>query len=249
MSPPLAIERVRPAYKQVSDQLRQLILRGDILPGDRLPVETDLAIQFGVSRSTVREALRSLASENLVITKRGVNGGSFVTEPNAESLSTYLETNLGMLAGRADISIDELLEARSFFEVPAAERAALRRTDEQLERLQTSLARPDQPGAGHDFEGHKDFHLAIMEASGNRLLTVVTRPIFSVLRTRFLRDQATAEFWRCVVTDHEEIYQAIELQDDSLAGRLMSEHLSRLRETYERIDIETNVKRLPDHSA
>jgi GntR family transcriptional regulator, transcriptional repressor for pyruvate dehydrogenase complex len=242
-SPALAVARVRPAYTQVAEQLRHLIIGGDVAPGDRLPVETDLATMFGVSRSTVREALRSLASENLVVTKRGVNGGTFVAEPSTDSLSSYMETSLGLLAGTADISVGELLEVRSFIEIPAVEQAAVRRTPEQLAFLKSCLHSHHGPLADHNFEGNRDFHVAIVEASGNRLLCVVANPIFTVLRTRFLRDRAPRDFWECVNTDHQEIYTAIERQDPQAAGDLMREHLSRLRETYEQIDIDRETER------
>jgi DNA-binding FadR family transcriptional regulator len=237
MKSTLTVKRVRPAYTQVAEQLRQAIVRGEVVPGDRLPVETDLATLFGVSRSTVREALRSLASENLVVTKRGVNGGSFVAEPDAESLSMYLETSLGLLTGSASISIDDLLEARALFEVPAAEYAAKRRTEEHLQHMRSLIEEPQQVVDSDDFLSHKDFHLAIMEASGNRLLNVVTRPIFAVLRTRFLRKEAPNDFWDCVRSDHVEILEAIENKDSEAAGALMRQHLGRLRSTYESIDI------------
>lgn len=237
MSSELSIVRVRPAYTQVSDQLRDLIIRGDLKAGTRLPVETELSAMFGVSRSTVREALRTLASQDLVHTKRGVNGGTFVSEPNAENLGAYLEATLGLLTGVDEISIDELLEARSLFEVPAAQLAAQRRSDDQLGQLRQSLAMPHHVDLEHDFEGHKEFHRLIMEASGNRLLEVITQPIFGVLRTRFLRDQAPRDFWVCVSDDHRRIFDAIEAQDEAVAAEEMRTHLLRLRQTYETIDV------------
>jgi GntR family transcriptional regulator, transcriptional repressor for pyruvate dehydrogenase complex len=241
MNQPIAVARVRPAYIQVSDQLRDLIIKGGLAPGERLPVETELSVMFGVSRSTVREALRTLSSQNLVTTRRGVNGGTFVAEPDADNLGAFLETSIGLLTGTAGISVAELLEARSLFEVPAASLAATRRTAEQLEFLRQSLAGAGQSGLSHNFEGHKEFHRLIMEVSGNRLLEVITRPIFSVLRTRFLRDQAPREFWVCVVDDHQKIFDAIEASDAESAGSLMQEHLDRLRVTYETIDVAPTV--------
>lgn len=237
----LPISRVRPAYTQVSDQLRDLIIRGDLIAGSRLPAETELSVMFGVSRSTVREALRTLASRDLVHTKRGVHGGTFVSEPNADNLGGYIAAMLGLLTGTSEISIDELLEARSLFEVPAARLAAERRTEEQLERMRDSLAAPHHVDLGHNFEGHKEFHLLVMEASGNRLLKVITQPVFSVLRTRFLRDQAPHDFWVCVVEDHHHLFDAIEAKDPERASKLMIDHLARLRETYQSIDLASHL--------
>jgi GntR family transcriptional repressor for pyruvate dehydrogenase complex len=70
----LGIQPVKTAYQQVADQLRSLILGGDLSPGDRLPPESELIELFGVSRGTVREALRALASQGLITTSRGATG-------------------------------------------------------------------------------------------------------------------------------------------------------------------------------
>ena len=246
----LPVRRVLHAYQQVAHQLQDLITKGGLAPGERLPAEGKMAEQFGVSRSTVREALRGLSSQNLVHTKQGVNGGTFVTEPSADQTRTYLETTIGLLSGSEAITVDELLEARELFEVPAARLAATRRTSDQLEELKSALtpdsaatgqaesgqAKPGQANLAHNFEGHRNFHVAILKASGNRLLEVITLPLFNVLRTRFLRDTASPDFWLTVDHDHEDIYAAIETADADAAARLMSEHLRRLRALYERID-------------
>ena len=232
----LPISRVLPAYQQVANQLQELIMKGTLVVGERLPAEGEMAIQFGVSRSTVREALRGLSSQSLVQTKRGVNGGTFVAEPSAEHVQTYLETTIGLLSGADVVSVDEILEARELFEVPSARLAALRRDDDQLRSLKATLASGAAADLAADFEGHKEFHVAVMEASGNRLMEVIARPVFSVLRTRFMRDRASPEFWAAVVGDHRDIYDAIAAGDAEASARLMRNHLERLRSMYERID-------------
>ena len=81
------VRRVRKAYEQVYDQLRDWIIRGDLSRGARLPSEAVLAREFGVSRGTVREALRVLAAQNLIRTAKGAGGGSFVTLPTVDHIS------------------------------------------------------------------------------------------------------------------------------------------------------------------
>lgn len=234
---PLKVARVQPAYAQVAEQLREVIIKGEIAPGERLPVESDLSGLFGVSRSTVREALRTLSSQNLVTTKRGVNGGTFVAEPKAEHIGSYLEATLGLLSGAEVVDVDEMLEARELLEVPAARFAAERRTEEKLDVIEETLATtPEQVDMAHLYEGHKGFHLAVMEAANNRLMEVMARPIFSVLRTRFLRDQAPKKFWNRVSDEHKGIFEAIREGDEGLASKLMFEHLEHLRGMYRRID-------------
>ncbi len=116
----LTVRRIRPAYEQVADQLRELVLSGKLGPGDRLPVEGSLSAEFGVSRSTVREAIRLLSSQSLVHTTRGPTGGTFVSEADPESIRQYLYTSIG--SGIAAISLADggvFTDAISFPSTPA----------------------------------------------------------------------------------------------------------------------------------
>ncbi len=232
----LPVSPVLPAYEQVAKQLQELIIKGTLAVGERLPAEGEMAAQFGVSRSTIREALRGLSSQRLVHTKRGVSGGTFVSEPSAAQVHSYLETTIGLLSGADVVSVDEILEARHLFEEPAARLAASRRSEDDLNRLRATLAPPEGIDPTQGFEGHRGFHFAILQASGNQLLDVIARPVFSVLETRFVRDRASSGFWDAVDGDHQDIFDAIAAGDSEAAGRLMRAHLERLGPMYERFD-------------
>ena len=86
------------------------------------------------------------------------------------------------------------------------------------------------------FEVHRSFHAAILDASDNRLLHLMTEPLFTILQTRFLRDRATPSFWSQVTADHRAIMRAIAAGNGDAAAKAMASHLKRLRATYERID-------------
>ena len=236
-----ASSRAEPAYAAVAERLRARILEGDLVPGERLPNEAELSAQLGVSRSTVREALRVLSSQGLVTTARGVAGGSFVAHPAPRAISDALEASLGLLAGSASVSVPDLLEARELLEVPAARLAAQRRDDADLDILEATLVRGRTAGPSGRFERHRTFHAALLDASGNRLLEILTRPVFTVLATRFHREDAPASFWREVERDHVAIADAVSSADADAAGELMRAHLLRLRATYERIDRATRA--------
>lgn len=237
LRPQIDVARIRASYEQVADQLRELIMRGEVAAGDRLPSEAEMSTMFGVGRSTIREALRALASQNLIYTLRGVHGGTFIAEPDAEHINQYLETKLGLLTGSRGLTVDELLESRELLEVPAARLAATRRTPEQVVALRKSL-HPDSGARDRGFEVNRHFHEIVLEASGNRLLEVITRPVFGVLRSRFLREAAEHKFWEDVDGHHDLITQAIEDQDPVAAGDLMREHLQQICTTYRDIDLE-----------
>ncbi len=231
----LSVKRIRPAYEQVAEQLRELILNGTLSPGDQLPVEAELSTIFGVSRSTVREALRLLSSQSLIYTARGVTGGTFVAETSPDAISDYLETSIGLLSGSHEITADELLEARDLLEVPAARLAALRRTDEHLAAMRSAIAQEKaETDRGLRFEHHQRFHAALLDAAGNKLLDLMTVPVFRVIRSRFLEEQPSRKFWNQVDDDHEEILSLIAAGDADQAALRMHAHLARLRSIYAR---------------
>src|SRR5437764_11830794 len=133
------LQRVRKAYEQVYDQLRELIMRGELARGQRLPGEAELAREFGVSRGTVREALRLLAAQNLIRTTKGAGGGSFVTLPTADHVSEVLQANIRLLNESREVSAEEMLEARELLETFAARMAAKRRGQDDLERMRACI--------------------------------------------------------------------------------------------------------------
>lgn len=229
----LGVSRVRPAYQQVADQLLELILSGSLSSGDKLPSETDLSGVFGVSRSTVREALRVLASRDLIHTMRGTTGGTFVSRVQFEQVSDYLETSIGLLTGSSEVTVAEMLEARELLEVPSARLAATRRTDEHISAMREAIER-EHTGRGRavKFREHRTFHGIVVEAAGNGLLSVMTDPVFRVLQAQFLDPDITTEYWSDVDHDHEEILRCIESGDGDGAATAMKQHLIRLRSAY-----------------
>lgn len=228
----LPVQRVRPAYQQVADQLRDLVTRGELAPGDRLPSESELASLFGVSRSTVREALRVLTSGGLLVTTRGTTGGTFVARVDPRHVSDYLEASLGLMSGDG-ISVGEILEARELLEVPAAGLAAARRTQEHLRLLEEVLEREERSRIrGDTRREHRQFHEVVLAAAHNRLLDLMTDPVFRVLQGRFLRDDLTEDSWREIDDDHRHIAESIAKGDVAGAEHAMREHLRRLRAVY-----------------
>jgi GntR family transcriptional repressor for pyruvate dehydrogenase complex len=230
------IHRVRKAYEQVYDQLRELIMTGEVSRGERLPNEAVLARQFGVSRGTVREALRVLAAQNLIRTAKGAGGGSFVTLPTVDHISEFLHANISLLSESQDVELEELLEARELLEVFAARMAANRRSPTDIERMRDTIVEdPTKLGTEDRFVYNKEFHTAVLGACGNTLLCIAAQPIFSVLQTNLRRSTLGKTFPVRVNDDHREILDAIESGDAALAERRMHDHLEYLRGTYVKI--------------
>jgi GntR family transcriptional regulator, transcriptional repressor for pyruvate dehydrogenase complex len=224
-----------PAYKILADDLRARITSGLLRPGDRLPTEPQLCQSCGVSRSTVREALRLLASQNLIVTTRGVAGGSFVAHPSPAQLSDTLATGLELMLASAVVTIGELLEIRRMLDVPAAGLAAQRRTDEHLRVLHKNLLDPETAVVDALIAANQSFHLALAEASGNRLFAVLTRPLY-VLSNRALGEAVDRQVWQHLDDDHRQILAAIEARDVAVAEAAAACHIDRMRRVVEDLD-------------
>jgi DNA-binding FadR family transcriptional regulator len=226
---PSIFARVRPAYQQVADQLLGAILRGDLGPGHRLPTEVELAKTFGVSRATVREALRSLASQDLIYSVRGAGGGTFIAETNFDRIEIYLETSLGLLSGSGALSTDELLDMREVLEIHAVRLAAARRTPEHLELLQRSIDEEKQDlQVATRLRLTQTFHETILDAAGSRLLGALTPPMVRLIHARFREGVPDKVPWPNLDGDHEEILARISDGDAAGAAKAMHDHLQRM---------------------
>jgi DNA-binding FadR family transcriptional regulator len=226
--PDLPVGKVKPAYVQVSEQLRDLILSGWLPAGERLPPEDALAAQFGASRSTVREALRLLSSERLVNTVRGVNGGTFVTPPTVAGVGDYLQSSLAVLLRAETVTTADMVEVRELLEPRAA--GALARAGDPptvagLDELvaETLAARRDDNHAQQELSLR--FHLYVAEYCGNTMLQLLIPPIFLAARTRHRPGGQPATFWNKVVADHQDILAAIKAGDVERAENEMQRHV------------------------
>jgi DNA-binding FadR family transcriptional regulator len=226
---------VRKAYEQVADQLRDLIVTGGLAPGDRLPNEAMLARDFGVSRATVREALRVLAAQNLIRTAKGAAGGSYVTLPTVDHISAFVRANVNILTESEHVTLEELLEARELLEVPAARLAAARRSPADLERLRATIPSDAMRlGTREEFAYNSEFHTLVIDASGNTLLAIAAQPIYSVLQTNLARSTLGRQFHRGIHHQHQQITEAIGAGDAEAAAIEMRDHLEFLRPYYEK---------------
>jgi len=219
-----------PAYQILADDLRAQITSGRLRPGDRLPTEPQLCARTGVSRSTVREALRLLASQHLIVTTRGVTGGSFVAHPSTDMLADTLTTGVRLLLRTAIVSAADLLEVREMLEVPAAGLAAVRRDGTQLAAMAAALFDPERDDLDTILAAHRAFHLALAASTGNGLFEAITLPLYSVANERELVTQHPIDLWVRVDAEHREILAAIAAGDPEAARAAAAGHLAHLRD-------------------
>jgi GntR family transcriptional repressor for pyruvate dehydrogenase complex len=226
MSAPRQPSRAEPrgASDKVAAEIRAHVSRARLRPGDRIGREEDLARQFGVSRPTLREALRLLASSHLVRASKGRGGGIFVAATPEEGIARSVsESVAGMLSARV-IDINELLESRLLLEVPLAGLAAQRAGDEDLAELRRLL---EEETASWDEVGDVDerFHAVIARIAGNRLVAAFVQWVAEVLQPpiRELIEPVVVE--DVARQQHEDIVRAIERGDPDAAERAMREHI------------------------
>ncbi len=211
---------------QVEQQIREAILSGQFAQGDKLPPETELAHQFGVSRPTVREALGALVTGGLIRKIPGVAGGSFVNTVTPDSLSQMLSESMDTILRLGALDVTELTSVRRVLEVPAAELAAQNREQSQLDTLQeivdkqrtTTISDPEIPS--YDLA----FHTTIGHASGNRLLAAFIGAVHdSTHPAQYL--EVTKEVAHRTVKQHMAILSAIRNGKAEAARDAMATHL------------------------
>jgi GntR family transcriptional repressor for pyruvate dehydrogenase complex len=227
----VSIDLRAPAYQALADALRSQITSGRLRPGDRLPTEPQLCRSAGVSRSTVREALRLLTSEHLVVTVRGVAGGSFVAHPSPAQLADSLCVGVSLWQATGALGVAELLEVRTMLEVPATRVAAIRRTDRDLDVIRSTLFDPYTATVDEMLAAHHAFHTAIAAACANPMLELVTLPLHAAV-DRSMIEPLTREFWVRVDTDHRAILCAITAQRPDDAQAAAEDHMREVHRVF-----------------
>ncbi|RJS47999.1 GntR family transcriptional regulator [Nocardioides cavernaquae] len=189
----------------VHSALRQRIIGLDLMPGARL-VERDLAAELGVSRVPLREALQLLESEGLVVLVP--RQGAIVAPFTADD-------------------VRHLFEVREYVEVPAAGLAATRRTPDDIAQMRASVdSARHQAAAGDELgaaEANADFHMALVEATGNPLLISTAEMLDVRMRWLFHLTRQRNALSQC--QEHDQILRAIEAGDDELAEQLARAHV------------------------
>lgn len=209
----------------LANELRRQILTGALPPGASLPAERELVAQTGLSRGSVRDALRILEAESLVITRAGRFGGSVANQPDDESLRRSIST---FVHGRG-IALLSLLQTREAIEPSLAALAAKNRTDTELQRLVDATERVESAysDAPRFLRENVDWHMAIAVASHNELLRAFMHSISNMVYKASAIDKfASDDVRKQVMHAHRRILEAISAQDAKLAERRMALHLA-----------------------
>jgi GntR family transcriptional repressor for pyruvate dehydrogenase complex len=224
-------ERHGTTSEEVVQQLREMIHRGELKLGDRLPPERDLARLLGVSRPTLRAGIRTLAAVGVLQSRQGA--GTFVVEAD---ISPALDANpLRMMASLHGFSNEEMFEARIALEMAIAGLAAERATGEQLaamsEEVAEMFAALNEPEEYlvHDMR----FHQTIAAASGNRILTALMNMVATILFEIRSKTVHRALDLKESADMHRQIYRCIRDRNPESARNAMYEHLLHTKKAQE----------------
>jgi GntR family transcriptional regulator, transcriptional repressor for pyruvate dehydrogenase complex len=208
---------------RVTAELEQRILRGDPEPGQRLPTEVELCDLFGVSRSVVRDALRTLVARGLV--RVGPGQGIVVTDPSDDAFGEALL----LLLARSPLTMREVTEARAAIEINLAPLAATRGTDEDWQQLDAHLAGFAAAVDGEDWSlahrEHLAFHLALLRAIHLPALEILLKPMHEIVVLSSVPPANKPELWD--VPAHPPILRALREGDEDGARLALRDHFDR----------------------
>jgi DNA-binding FadR family transcriptional regulator len=220
--------RVNPgrASEMIVDQIRLLIRDGQLRPGDRLPAERELGERFGVSRVTVREALRGLEANGMVTIKVGARGGAFVTAPTGARLGESI-VDLLSLSGLTDM---EVTEARQIFELGIIPLVCERATDEDINDLLEICDRGDKAldNGAYPMELSAEFHTRVAYASHNTAIALLAESFHGpTLRSMIHVKEAHPEMGIKGNREHRQFVVAVKKGDVDKATAVMRTHIGR----------------------
>ena len=217
------IRRVK-LYEEVAARMRELIVSGELQPGQALPSERKLAEQFKVGRAVIREAIRRLEVSGLVESRHG--GGNYVREVTVEHLVAPIATVLNDMGHLRE----ELMDARLFFEPQIAREAAKCATPEDMGRLEEVIRRQEDRATVGQTTAEEDaeFHRLLAHATHNTVVVRVMEVIDNLLKDEHARWFRSADRSRSSLEGNHRILEAIRRRDQGAAQKAMEQHIQEI---------------------
>ena len=244
MSVEFAQIQIEPAYRKVAAAIGERILARTLREGERLPSETELARQFGVNRSTVREALRELESRGLVQRRAGSKLMS-VSRPHQASVAAGISDALLL----HDVTVRDVWEALTILEPPIAVAAARARSEEDLKDLRAAAAALGVVGSDTGEAVHRTAEVfrSIGRATHNPVLALAQEPLLQLLEPslRIMIDKVPQARSR-ILSAQQHLVQALAARDAPQAETWMSRHIRDFRKGYELAGIDLALRLHPE---
>lgn len=226
--PKLAVERLKKKTRRYEDIVQLFIGKiesGELKAGDRLPTERELVDILGVSRTSIREALRAMELLGMVQSK--VGGGTFIRQSGIDGALLHFADN----AEGDDVRALETYEVRLLLESYSARLAARKRTDRHLEQMRGAMdaMRGDIALGNRAHSPDNQFHRIIAEAAGNGMLLSILSLCADTINSSIAVANAYVNT-QDIIAEHEAMYEAIEQGDEKRSERLMRAHIKRAHE-------------------
>jgi len=214
-------------FEEVSDKIKQLIFKGVLKVGDRLPSEVEMAKQFNVGRQSVREALRLLELSGFIEIQKGSTGGPVVQDMVLNTLSNSLLDAIQVKG----ITIEQLTAARIDIEKIVLGHVFTHFDDSDIQLLSENVTRATKriESGLQAFRENVHFHKLLARASKNPMFVIVVEAIMAVCADFLSRREPDLKKSKSVVDDHKKILDAVIKRDQEEAVRLLETHLLRVR--------------------
>lgn len=234
VEPAFAVVKTRRAFEEIRDQIEREVAAGRLRPGDRLPAERDLAEQFGVSRTAVREALRSLEMAGIVECQKGIHGGPVIKRGDP-ALITRAVRDMVFLG---QISTDAVTEARILVTNDAIRLACERATEEDLAAIERDIELwAELAGGGADSRRSADiveFYRLLGRATHNEVIVMIIDSLSEIVR--LLLDRVGPAPRDDVAVVRRRILRHLRARDADSAVREMTDHLQRLSRHLQKLE-------------
>ncbi|MEM7669588.1 MAG: GntR family transcriptional regulator [Pseudomonadota bacterium] len=199
---------------QIAEEIREMILDGRLAVDDRLPGEQDLATRFGVSRPSVREALKRLAAQNLIRTRRGASGGNFVNRMGWIQAKEQVEAAATMLVVLGDIDPDALAEARMTLLTACVPLCVERRDTDDMNRMKAEITLQESNPSDEEFcASDVRFFRAMVDAARNPLLSVQMASVIEAIQPLLNMIIYRARDRKAMTAHHIRLQDALDARD------------------------------------
>lgn len=234
MFSPVQAERIS---QLIEGQLKEAIIRHHYRAGDKLPSERELANMFGASRSSIREAIRSLERSGFVVVKKGVQGGAFVLQKGD---STLMVNHVRDMMRLRKVSLDEILQARLIIEPEVAAAAADKVTPADIELLEEITSDQLRGFVSENpvmqFDRNPRFHRIIAEITGNQVFIIIMQILLEIHAFRMNQFKLNEKTISEITHQHSGIIEALKRKDRAMAFEEMKKHVLAVHQMHEELD-------------
>jgi DNA-binding FadR family transcriptional regulator len=222
-------------FEEICERIRAKLADGSLKPGDKLPAERTLALQLGVSRNVLREALRSLEMAGVLLLRKGVKGGAFIRNADPERLNDVLRDMLRL----GSFSVDELTETRVHVQDLVVRLACKRATAVDLEALKNNIDQTEiatKEGRYLDrVERSREFYRLLAAAAHNQVLAMMVHSLTEILMGFvYARIAAGGVPFPNLIDKRKLFWKALKARDQEKATQLMTAHLESMHRLLEK---------------